>query len=63
MATNKVPSLCKQPDCVKLIFCYGEEFITDLIISTDLGRLCDSDTKKIVKVPVDKNSNASLGNL
>ena len=37
MATNKVPSLCKQPDCMKLMFCYGEEFITDLIISTDLG--------------------------
>ena len=37
MAKNKVPSLCKQPDCIKLIFCYREEFITDLTISTDLG--------------------------
>ena len=36
MVTNKIPSLCTQPDCMKLIFCYGEEFITDLIISTDL---------------------------
>ena len=36
MATNKVPSLYKQPDCIKLIFCYREEFITDLTISTDL---------------------------
>ena len=36
MATNKVPSLCKQPDCIKLIFWYGEEYITDLTISTDL---------------------------
>ena len=43
MATNKVPSLCKQPDCKKLIFCYGEEFITDLTISTDLGKNIDSD--------------------
>ena len=43
MATNKVPSLGKQPDCIKLIFCYGEEFITDLTISTDLGKNIDSD--------------------
>ena len=44
MAKNKIPSLCKQPDCIKLIFCYEEEFITDLTISTDLGLWSDSVT-------------------
>ena len=46
MATNKVPSLCKQPDCMKSIFCYGEEFITDLIMSTDL----DPADKQIIQI-------------
>ena len=42
---------------MKLIFCYGEEFITDLIISTDLDYLCLKSVKKYVNNNNNEKSN------